>query len=116
MSIREQLLALKIPTATVKVAGIDGLVSLRGLTANERDLWEQQIYAERDKKMGVKNIRASLVARCLVTDSEAGVRLFTDAEMDQVGSMPASVIDKLYEHCQRLSGLGAKDAEELEKN
>jgi hypothetical protein len=26
------------------------------------------------------------------------------------------VIDKLYEHCQRLSGLGAKDAEELEKN
>ena len=113
MSIREQLLALKIPTATVKVAGIDGLVSLRGLTANERDLWEQQIYAERDKKMGVKNIRASLVVRCI---TEAGVRLFTDAEMDQVGSMPASVIDKLYEHCQRLSGLGPKDAEELEKN
>ena len=40
----------------------------------------------------------------------------SDAEMDQVGAMPASVIDKLYEHCQRLSGLGAKDAEELEKN
>ena len=114
MSIREQLLALKIPTATVKVAGIDGLVSLCGLSASGRDLWEQQIYAERDKKMGVKNIRASLVVRC-ITD-EAGVRLFTDAEIDQVGSMPASVIDKLYEHCQRLSGLGAKDAEELEKN
>jgi hypothetical protein len=114
MSIREQLLALKIPTATVKVASIDGLVSLRGLTAGERDFWEQQIYAERDKKMGVKNIRASLVVRCL-TD-EAGVRLFTDAEIAEVGAMPASVIDKLYEHCQRLSGLGAKDAEELEKN
>ena len=114
MLIREQLLALKIPTATVKVAGIDGLVSLCGLSASGRDLWEQQIYAERDKKMGVKNIRASLVVRC-ITD-EAGVRLFTDAEMDQVGSMPASVIDKLYEHCQRLSGLGPKDAEELEKN
>ena len=115
MSIREQLLALKIPTATIKVAGIDGLVSLRGLSASGRDLWEQQIYAERDKKMGVKNIRASLVVRC-ITDDETGVRLFTDAEIDQVGSMPASVIDKLYEHCQRLSGLGAKDAEELEKN
>ncbi len=114
MSIREQLLALKIPTATVKVAGIDGLVSLCGLSASGRDLWEQQIYAERDKKMGVKNIRASLVVRCITT--EAGVRMFTDAEIDQVGSMPASVIDKLYEHCQRLSGLGAKDAEELEKN
>ena len=114
MSIREQLLALKIPTATVKVAGIDGLVSLCGLSASGRDLWEQEIYSQRDKKMGVKNIRASLVVRCLTT--EAGVRLFTDAEIDQVGSMPASVIDKLYEHCQRLSGLGAKDAEELEKN
>ena len=114
MSIREQLLALKIPTATVKVAGIDGLVSLCGLSASGRDLWEQEIYSQRDKKMGVKNIRASLVVRCLTT--EVGVRLFTDAEIDQVGSMPASVIDKLYEHCQRLSGLGAKDAEELEKN
>ena len=113
MSIRDQLLALKIPTATVKVAGIDGLVSLRGLTASERDQWEQYVYSERDIKKGVKNIRASLVVRCI---TEAGVRLFTDAEMDQVGSMPASVIDKLYEHCQHLSGLGAKDAEELEKN
>jgi hypothetical protein len=114
MSIREQLLALKIPTATVKVAGIDGLVSLRGLTAGERDSWEQYVYSERDIKKGVKNIRASLVVRCL-TD-EAGVRLFTDSEIAEVGAMPASVIDKLYEHCQRLSGLGAKDAEELEKN
>jgi hypothetical protein len=114
MSIREQLLALKIPTATVKVAGIDGLVSLRGLTAGERDQWEQYVYSERDIKKGVKNIRASLVVRCL-TD-EAGVRLFTDAEIAEVGAMPASVIDKLYEHCQRLSGLGAKDAEDLEKN
>ena len=114
MSIREQLLALKIPTATVKVAGIDGLVSLRGLTAGERDLWEQHVYSERDIKKGVKNIRASLVVRC-ITD-ETGVRLFTDAEIAEVGAMPASVIDMLYEHCQRLSGLGAKDAEELEKN
>ena len=114
MSIREQLLALKIPTATVKVAGIEGLVSLRGLSASERDLWEQGIYSERDIKKGVKNIRASLVVRCLTT--EAGVRLFTDAEIAEVGAMPASVIDRLYEHCQRLSGLGAKDAEELEKN
>ena len=115
MSIREQLLALKIPTATVKVSGIEGLVSLRGLTANERDLWEQWVFSERDTKRGVRSIRASLVVRC-ITDNETGVRLFTDAEMDQVGAMPASVIDKLYEHCQRLSGLGAKDAEELEKN
>lgn len=114
MSIREQLLALKIPTATVKVAGIDGLVSLRGLTASERDQWEQYVYSERDIKKGVKNIRASLVVRC-ITD-ETGSRLFTDSEIAEVGAMPASVIDKLYEHCQRLSGLGAKDAEELEKN
>lgn len=114
MSIREQLLALKIPTAAVKVAGIDGLVSLRGLTAGERDQWEQYVYSERDIKKGVKNIRASLVVRC-ITD-EAGVRLFMDAEIAEVGAMPASVIDKLYEHCQRLSGLGAKDAEELEGN
>lgn len=113
-TIKEQLLALKIPLASVKVAGLDGLVSLRGLTAGERDSWEQYVYSERDIKKGVKNIRASLVVRCII--DEAGVRLFTDAEVDTVGSMPASVVDKLYEHCQKLSGLGAKDSEELEKN
>lgn len=114
MSIREQLLALKIPTATVKVAGLSDMVHLRGLSASERDLWEQHVFSERDSKKGVKNIRASLVVRSIV--DESGVRLFTDAEIDQVGSMPASVIDKLYEHCQRLSGLGMKDSEEIEKN
>ena len=113
-SIREQLLALKIPTAIVTVAGLSDSVHLRGLTASERDLWEQQIYSERDSKRGVNNIRASLVVRSL-TD-EAGVRLFKDSEIDQVGALPASVIDKLYEHCQRLSGLGKNDVEEIEKN
>lgn len=114
MNIRDQLIALKIPTATVTIKGIDGVVHLRGLTGSERDLWEQHVYSERDAKKGVKNIRASLVVRSL-TD-EAGVRMFKDSEIDQVGSMPAAVIDCLYEHCQRLSGLGAKDAEEIEKN
>ena len=114
MNIRDQLIALKIPTATVTIKGIDGVVHLRGLTGSERDLWEQHVYSERDAKKGVKNIRASLVVRSL-TD-EAGVRMFKDSEIDQVGSMPAGVIDSLYEHCQLLSGLGAKDAEEIEKN
>tara|TARA_R110000868_G_scaffold6825_1_gene37900 strand:+ start:1767 stop:2111 length:345 start_codon:yes stop_codon:yes gene_type:complete len=114
MNIRDQLIALKIPTATVTIKGIDGVVHLRGLSGSERDLWEQHVYSERDAKKGVKNIRASLVVRSL-TD-EAGVRMFKDSEIDQVGSMPAGVIDSLYEHCQRLSGLGAKDAEEIEKN
>lgn len=113
MSIKEQLLALKIPTATVKLAGV-GDVHLRGLTAGERDLWEQYVFADRDKTKGVRNIRASLVVRCLI--DEAGVRLFGDGDIDTVGSMPAGVIDKLYENCQKLSGLGAKDSEELEKN
>ena len=114
MNIRDQLIALKIPATTVTIVGIDGIVHLRGLTASERDLWEQHVFSERDAKKGVKNIRASLVVRSL-TD-EAGVRLFKDSEIDQVGSMPASVIDSLYEHCQRLSGLGNKDVEEIEKN
>ena len=115
MNIRDQLIALKIPTATVTIKGIEGVVHLRGLTGSERDLWEQHVYSERDAKKGVKNIRASLVVRC-ITEGEAGVRMFKDSEFDQVGSMPAGVIDSLYEHCQRLSGLGAKDAEEIEKN
>lgn len=115
MSIKDKLLALQsqIPTATVKVVGV-GDVHLTGLTAGARDSWEQVVYLSKGKGTTVRDVRASLVVRCIV--DEAGARMFSDSEVVQISLMPAKVIDKLYEKCQALSGLGADDVEELEKN
>ncbi len=115
MSIRDKILALKstIPTATMTIGGI-GEIHLRGLTAGERDSWEQAIYLTRGKITGMKNLRASLVVRCLI--DETGARIFSDSDIDELGAIPAKIVDKLYEKCQVLSGLREDDIVELEKN
>ena len=38
------------------------------------------------------------------------------ADIEAIGDMPASVIDELYDIATRLSGMGAKDKEAIEKN
>jgi len=115
-SIREKLAALKanIPTAEVVVKGV-GTVKLIGLTAGARDQWEQFIYNSRGTGQSVKNVRASLVCRCIA--GEDGGRAYTDsvADMDEVSALPAKVVDQLYKVAQKLSGLGADDIDELEK-
>jgi hypothetical protein len=42
--------------------------------------------------------------------------MFSAADIEAIGDMPASVIDELYDIATRLSGMGAKDKEAIEKN
>lgn len=109
---KERLLALRaaVPSETVEIPGV-GQVEVRGLTAAGRDEWEQRIYSARGRT--VKNMRASLVCMCLFED---GKRMFEANEIDAVGEMPAAVVDSLWDVASKLSGLGSKDQEELEKN
>ena len=115
MSTRQKLLNLVavIPTEEVEIKGV-GTVTLRGLNAGERDRWEQYIHSTRDEKRGVINFRASLVCRTIL--DEGGARAYTDstADLDEISTLPAAVVDKLFTVSQRLSGLGA-EADALEK-
>ena len=112
MSLKERLLSLRasVPSETVNVTGV-GQVEVRGLTAAGRDEWEQRIYAAKGKP--VRNMRASLVALCLYED---GKPVFSSAEVDDLGELPANVVDRLWDVAARLSGLTGNDREELEKN
>lgn len=112
MNTKEKLLALRssVPSETVDVAGV-GQVEVRGLTAAGRDEWEQRIYNAKGKTLS--NMRASLVALCLFED---GKRIFEASDVAAVGELPAKVVDELWEVATRLSGLGATDKDELEKN
>ena len=114
MSTRQKLLNLVavIPTEKVEIKGV-GTVTLRGLNAGERDRWEQYIHSTRDEKRGVINFRASLVCRTIL--DEGGARAYTDStDLDEISTLPAAVVDKLFTVSQRLSGLGA-EADALEK-
>ena len=104
---REDFLAIRPPVEAVELEG-HGKVWIRGLQADERDEYEQSLIERgpdgrsRVKRMQ-RNVRASLVVRCLV--DEAGERMFKDNEVEALGKVDASVIDTLWDKARKLSGM-----------
>ena len=108
---REDILALRPPTEAVELDG-HGKVWIKGLTAAERDDYEQTLVETGpDGRTRVKrkqrNVRASLVVRCLVT--EQGERLFTDKDTDALGNVDGAVVDKLWDVARTLSGMAVTE-------
>lgn len=112
----EILKALDLPTEELEVPEWGGSVLVRGMTGTERDAFEVEIVSMHGKKAELQreNIRAKLVARCIVDDE--GKRVFTDADVEKLGQKSASALDRVFEVAQRLSGLTKGDVEALEKN
>lgn len=105
--------AQDLPTERVAVPEWGGEVLVRGLTAAERDAFEASIVKRRGQKteMDLRNMRARLVAMCVV--DEQGNRLFSDQDVEALGRKSASALDRIFEVAQRLSGLRPEDVEEL---
>ena len=109
-----------IQTEKVHIPEWDTDVYIKGLTGTERDSYEASLFTvtESGKKVDVKMNRANVRAKLLVKTicDEDGSRVFSDADVEALGSKSAAALDKLFEVAQRLSGLSDKDVEELEKN
>jgi len=108
---------LKIDVVEVPEWG--GAVRVRGLSGAERDAFEASVVdlssnGRRAPVMNLVNLRAKLAARCIV--DENGARLFEDADIVALGRKSAQALQRVFEAAQRLSGLTARDVEELEKN
>lgn len=84
-------------------------VYVRGLTAAERDKYEQSL-TERSPdgtvrpRRSLDNLRASFVARVVV--DESGARVFEDSDVEKLGAKNAAVIDRLWDKGRELSGMG----------
>lgn len=116
MGIRDAILgATKVPTEQVALPALGITVSVRGMTGHERDAFESGCWEGKGKKrqFTAKNIRAKLVAYCTI--DEHGQRVFSDADVEQLGSVRADVTDKLFGVAQRLSGMTDEDIDELGK-
>ena len=114
---RQEILSIRdIRTETVFVPEWGGAVKIRALTGKERDAWETALFQIDGKnvKMNKENLRAKLVALTVV--DEAGQRLFTEADVEALGSKSASALDRVYQASQKLSGLTPDDIKEMEKN
>lgn len=91
-------------------------LTVRGLSGTARDEFEESCL--RRNKNGAdfdsRNLRAKLVARCVV--DEDGDRVFSDADLEWLGGKSASALSRIYEVAAKLSRIGPEDLEELSKN
>lgn len=91
-----------------------GKVFLRVLSSRERDALEAEFTDAKNSLTKLDNIRAKLVVRALADDQ--GKRLFSDAEVDQVGDMPAPLVSKIFDAAARHNGMTADSVETARKN
>lgn len=106
----EILAANDIVTETVKVPEWGGAVRVRSMTGEERDYFETRLW-DVDSEARRKNFRASLLAYSIV--DESGNLLFTEEEIDALGSKSAKALIRVYDVAARLSKLTKADEDEI---
>lgn len=122
LSAADILGATDLKIIEVEVPEWGGVVGVRGMTGSDRDEWEAGFVTvgkdgatSMDATTAFAHMRARLLVRCLV-HPETGIRLFTSKDIEKLGQKSATVLDRLYEKAQALSGISDDDIEELEKN
>lgn len=114
LSKEDILKAEDLGTEEVEVPEWGGSVLVRGMSGRERDAFE---VSGRDERTGqrrpdaLSNIRAKLVARCVVDDD--GKRLFSDSDVAALGEKSGAAIDRVFAVASRLSGMDDEDQEEM---
>ena len=116
LSARDILSASDQKRELVEVEEWGGCVYVSSLSAATRDTYEGSLVRMhgREVEMVTNNARAKLLALTLV--DEAGNRLFTDTQIEQLGGKNGEVVDRLYKTAQRLSGMTPESVKTLAKN
>src|SRR5690606_42036691 len=98
------LQAQDLPTERVEIPEWNGEVIVRGLTAAERDQFEQAIVEAggKDTRVNLRNIRAKLVALCVV--DEEGKRLCKDDDAEVLGRQSGVAMKRISGVAEGLSG------------
>jgi hypothetical protein len=107
--------ATSLRTEDVEVPEWGGTVRVAEMTGAARDAWEQSLVpTTRNGSANIANIRARLVAACVV--DENGKRMFNDADAVALGEMSGMALDRVAKVAQRLNGLAAEDVEAAKGN
>lgn len=84
-------------------------VYIKTLSGTERDLFEEAYSSEK-----MKNFRSRFLV--LTLSDENGARLFTDAEVEQLGTKSAFVLNRLFEKAWSLNAFRDADVDALGKD
>lgn len=113
---RADFVAVKVPSEVVQVPGLDGGVCVKGMSGVDRDIYESSLFSGKGKHrdINMRNVRAKLVVACTY-DLETDERIWDDSEVDQVGALPARMLNPIFSVAQRLSGISEEEIDELGK-
>jgi hypothetical protein len=114
---RDQILdADDMKLQTVEVPEWGGTVFVRVMSGAARDSWEVDTFISNgdDELANRHNIRARMVSRAAC--DEDGVRLFSDADVEELGKKSSIALDRVYAAAFAINKLNREDIEELEKN
>lgn len=113
MLTRDQILAAAdLPCEDVDVPEWGGTVRVRTFTGADRDAFEAAM-GEKGKRRLV-NIRARLASLTIV--DENGKLVFSEDDIEMLGTKSAGALDRVFAVASRLNGLTAADAKALEGN
>lgn len=101
-------------TEDVQVPEWGGTVRVRALSGAERDAYEAglvQLRADGTRRLTMQNARARLVS--LSVCDEQGGRVFSDADVAELGDKSAAALERVFSVASRLSGLTDDDIEEM---
>ncbi len=102
-TLRSALLgATHVAKGTVTVAGNE--IEVRGLTAGARGRLLNSARKE-DGSLDFEQYFAALVIEASY-DPSTGERIFSEPDRDAVNELPVSIVEKIADVAQRLSGLG----------
>lgn len=96
----------------------NGCVFLRALTGEERDAFEAEsiIGKGKNKEVNMKNLRARLIARCVVDPVDKKMPMFTKSDVEALGKKSSKALDRIYSKATEMNGLSDDDVERLAKN
>ena len=117
LSKEDILKAEDLGTEEVDVPEWGGSVLVRGMTGRERDAFEVSLMQTRPdgkRVMDPRNVRAKVVARCVVDDD--GKLLFSDADVAALGDKSGAAVDRVYAVAARLSGISDEDQEAMTRD
>jgi len=110
---KEAILAAQdLKTESVSVPEWGGEVLVQTLTGTAKDAFERGCFE--DNKAGKVNVRARLIAACVVDDK--GNRLFTEQDIEALGRKSVKALDRVFDKASELNAVTGKDAEAIEKN
>ena len=102
------------PLRKLHVTDWDADVYVRIMSGNERDAFEAEMIERRgtNGKQNLRGLRASLCVRVMC--DEDGVRLFDDADAEELGEKSAAALDQVFDAAQSANAAQEKPQRKID--